>query len=495
MFAIGPGPAATFLGSVNLGGTWLLDQLWQRIGIAKALKRVLVDRKYDIPLERLIFSMVANRALDPSSKLHLEHWVTNEVYIDGLPSVDSQNLYRAMDFLQEHSDVLQKTIFHSVADLFNLEVDLLFIDTTTTYFEIEGEDPDYSETDDQGEESVHLGYRRRSKHGKDNHPELAQVVICFAVTRSGIPVKCWSWPGNTSDKAIVEEIKRDLNLWDLGRTIYVEDTGFNSERNRRILRGAGDHYIIGEKLRLGRYADAHPALRQRGKFKQLDNGLEIKDMLLDTDSTTVRRFILIRNPDEAKRDKLKRDDIVAEAERRIESLKQEKQDQHTKRTCELRSHAVFGKYIKQSKTGKLSINRMKIRKEELFDGKYLISTSDLKLSSEEVVMGYKQLANIERVFRDMKHLIDIRPVYHRKEQRIRSHILLCWLAMLMIRIAEQESQMTWFQMKKIFNKFHLGALKTPQGIVRQTSELTPEMKKLFNTLQIDSPNKVFHVEA
>src|SRR5690554_8068673 len=99
--------------------------------------------------------MVANRALDPSSKLHLEHWVTNEVYIDGLPSVDSQNLYRAMDLLHEHSDVLQKTIFHSVADLFNLEVDLLFIVTTTTYYEVEGEDPDYSEPDDQCEESVH----------------------------------------------------------------------------------------------------------------------------------------------------------------------------------------------------------------------------------------------------------------------------------------------------------------------------------------------------
>ena len=369
LFTSGPGAPATFLGSVNLGGTWLLDRLWQRIGIAKALKSVLTDRKYDTPLERLIFSMVANRALDPSSKLHLEHWVANEVYIEDLPAVDSQNLYRAMDFLQEHSDVLQKAIFHSVADLFNLEVDLLFIDTTTTYFEIEGEDADTIETDGQGEESVHLGYRRRSKHGKDNHPELAQVVICFAVTRSGIPVKCWSWPGNTSDKAIVEEIKQDLNLWDLGRTIYVEDTGFNSERNRRILRGAGDHYIIGEKLRLGRYADAHPALSQKGKFKQLDNGLEIKDMLLDTESTTCRRFILIRNPDEAKRDKLKRDDIVAEAERRIGSLRQERQDQHTKRTCELRSHAVFGKYIKQGKTGKLSIDRMKIRKEEQFDGK------------------------------------------------------------------------------------------------------------------------------
>jgi transposase len=119
----------------------------------------------------------------------------------------------------------------------------------------------------------------------------------------------------------------------------------------------------------------------------------------------------------------------------------------------------------------------------------------VKLSSEEVVAGYKQLANIERVFRDMKHLIDIRPVYHRKEQRIRSHILLCWLAMLMIRIAEQESQMTWFQMKKIFNKLHLGTLETPQGTIRQRSELKPDLQKLFNALQIDSPKKVMQIET
>ncbi|NQT60104.1 MAG: IS1634 family transposase [Bacteroidetes bacterium] len=496
LFADGFGSETVFLDSRVFGGTWLLDQLWNRLGISQVLHTVLAKRKYAIPLERLLFSLVANRALAPSSKLHIEHWVEHEAFIQGLPAVDSQQLYRAMDFFQEHSDALQKTIFHSVADLFNLEVDLLFLDTTTTYFEIEGEDQDITAITEEGEEErIHSGYRKRSKHGKDNHPELAQVVICFAVTRNGIPVKCWSWPGNTSDKAIIEEIKRDLNLWDLGRTIYVEDTGFNSAKNRRILRGAGDHYIIGEKLRLGRKAEAHPALKQRGKFKKLENGLEIKDILLDQDSTTCQRFIVIRNTDEAKRDKLKRDDIVREAERRIETLHQEKQEQHSKKTCDLRSHPVFGKYIKQSKTGKLSIDKGKIRKEEQFDGKYLISTSDLKLSSEEVVMGYKQLASIERVFRDMKHLIDIRPVYHRLEQRIRSHILLCWLAMLLIRIAEQEAGQTWFQMKKIFNKLHIGTLKTPEGIIRQTSELTPEMKKLFVALKIDTPKKVIQIET
>jgi len=141
----------------------------------------------------------------------------------------------------------------------------------------------------------------------------------------------------------------------------------------------------------------------------------------------------------------------------------------------------------------LSIDRAKIRKEEHFDGKYLISTSDLKLSAEDVVMGYKQLAAIERVFRDLKHLIDIRPVYHRKEDRIRSHVLLCWLALLMIRVAEQETKMTWFQMKKIFNSLHLGTLKTPHGTIRQSSELTVEMKSLFTKLKLDKPNKVLQI--
>ena len=141
----------------------------------------------------------------------------------------------------------------------------------------------------------------------------------------------------------------------------------------------------------------------------------------------------------------------------------------------------------------MSIDRAKIRKEEQFDGKYLISTSDLKLSAEEVVMGYKQLAAIERVFRDLKHLIDIRPVYHHKEERIHSHILLCWLALLMIRVAEQETKMTWFQMKKIFNSLHLGTIKTPHGTLLQCSELTAEMKSLFTTLKLDRPNKVLQI--
>ena len=267
----------------------------------------------------------------------------------------------------------------------------------------------------------------------------------------------------------------------------MEDTGFNSAKNRRIFQGAGDHYIIGEKLRVGAKGEAQQALRQKGKFKKLSDNLEIKEVFLNKDSTVKRRFVVVRNLTEAKRDAAKRADIVEEVARRLAELAKTEGELHTKRACALRSHHVFGRYIQQTKTGKLRLDQNKINREALFDGKYLISTSDEQLSAEDVVWGYKQLASVERVFRDMKHLIDIRPVYHRREDRIKSHVLLCWLALLLIRIAENETGKTWFQMKKLFAQIQLGSFKLPEGTVHQSNALTPQGKGLFNTLQIDTP--------
>lgn len=484
-----------FLGSRQLGGTWLLDGMWKRLGIQKTITSLVKDRGFKNPIERMLFALTANRALAPSSKLSLEHWVAHEAHIPGLEQVDVHQLYRAMDVLMESSEAIQRRVFQQAANLFNLEVDLIFIDTTTTYFEMEGEDEDFVVLDENDQDYEVQGYRKRSKYGKDNHPELAQVVMCFAVTREGIPVRCWSWPGTTSDQAIVQEIKEDLNQWELGRTIYVEDTGFNSAKNRRIFQGAGDHYIIGEKLRVGSKGEAQAALRQKGKFKKLSEHLEIKEVILDPESTRRRRFVVVRNMSEAKRDAAKRSDIIYEVERRLAELSQEKGELHTKKACALRSHQVFGRYIRQTKTGKLLLDQHKIKREALFDGKYLISTSDEKLSAEDVVLGYKQLASVERVFRDMKHLIDIRPVYHRREDRIKSHVLLCWLAMLLIRIAENETGKTWFQMKKLFAQIQLGSFKIPEGTVHQSTQLTPQGKGLFNALQIDAPPRFFRIKA
>lgn len=470
-----------FQGARELGGPWLLDGLWQQLGICKTIKRLLKTRKYTILVERLIFAMVSNRALAPSSKLAIEHWVANDVMINELAEVEVHQLYRAMDFLLEAHDEIQKEVFCTVANLFNLEVDIIFIDTTSTYFEIEGEDPD----DENGQ-----GLRKRNKNSKDKRSDLGQVVIGIAVTRTGIPIRCWVWSGNQSDMNtdLVDEIKRDLNDWKLGRVITVLDAGFNSEANRRVLQGAGDGYIIGEKLRVGKKGVPVAALQRGGKFKKLENGLEIKEVF-----ASGRRFIVVRNPDEAKRDRKKREDIVREVERRLAELQQNKEKPHSKKTCELRSHGTFGRYIRQTKTGKIFLNKCKIRDEARVDGKYLVSTSDRDLSSEDVAMGYKQLWHVERVFRDLKHTVDVRPVNHSKEERIRSHVLLCWLALLLIRIAENETGQTWFQMKKMLSTIKVGINLTQHGEVWERNPIQEDPKELFKKVRVELPARYLKV--
>lgn len=164
------------MSSRSVGGTWLLDQLWQKLGIRTAITRRLRDRGFRAPVERALFAMVANRALEPSSKLAVEDWVARSVVVPDLPAFNVQHGYRAMDFLLESEESIQHEVFQAVASLLNLEVDVLFFDTTSTYFETEESDEDTF---------------RRQGFSKDHRPDLPQAVIGFAVTREGIPIRCW----------------------------------------------------------------------------------------------------------------------------------------------------------------------------------------------------------------------------------------------------------------------------------------------------------------
>jgi Transposase len=184
-------PGFEFHASRELGGTWLLDALWNRLGLGKALKELLRERQFDIPMERLLFAMVAGRILAPGSKLSLEHWVSKKAYVNDLSEVDVHNLYRTMDLLLESNEELQKKVFAEVAKNAGLDLDLIFLDTTNTYFETD-EDPSDSRLLKRG-------------HSKDGHSELPLVSIAFAVTKSGIPIRCWVFPGNTSDQTIIEQ--------------------------------------------------------------------------------------------------------------------------------------------------------------------------------------------------------------------------------------------------------------------------------------------------
>jgi transposase len=455
----------------TFGGVWALDQFWRKLGIDKILKRLLKERQFETPVERLIFAMVANRALAPSSKLAIEEWVAEDAFIPDLSHVSVTQLYRAMDFLLEADKVIQEDVFFSVANLFNLEVDLLYFDTTSTYFETEAED-DF----------------RRNGHSKDHRPDLPQAVIGLAVTRDGIPVRCWVWPGNTADVSVIEEVKKDLNGWKLNRVISVIDRGFSSEENLRYLQRAGGHYIAGEKMRSG-MEHVEQALSRPGRFKPVADNLEIKEVVVGDGEARIR-YVLARNPKEALRDKEKRELILSKIREELAKLGDLAGEPHSKACCELIAHKSYGRYLKMDEHGQPHIDKAKIKAEERLDGKYLIRTSDDTLSPVDVALGYKQLYQVEDAFRTLKTTLELRPVYHRLEDRIRSHILLCWLALLLVRVMENQTGKTWAKMRRSLSRIQATVLKTSSGSMTKTSTLSPALKQLFKDLKIKEPPRI-----
>ena len=467
-----------FLGSRPQGGAWVLRRLWKRLGLDRAMNEALRDRAFSSPLEWAIFAMVANRALAPSSKLATEEWVRQDVVLGNDEPIKVQHLYRAMDFLLEHEEAIQQEVFFATADLLNLEVDLLFFDTTTSYFELDEED------DEQG--LRHYGL------SKDKRVDLPQVVIGLAVTKEGIPVRSWVFPGNTTDTTTVNQVQQDLVGWRLGRCVWVMDRGMTSEKNRIILRRAGGHYILGEKLRSNEKTN-QAALSRPGRYRTVKDNLKLKEVYVGQ-GTHQRRYVVVYNPEEAKRDRHTRQNILARLEQEIAALGDLKGKHHTKAVCALVTHRSLGRYLRQLKGGGLRINQSKVRAEERVDGKYLLSSSDRGLTAEEIALGYKQLLEVERAFRSLKQTLGLRPMYHRKDERIRTHVTLCWLALLLIRIIEKVTGQPWEKTRRALQRIHQGEFATKDGRILQRTELTREQEQILKRLGIKPPPKVGKVE-
>jgi len=496
-----PGGGLTISDSRPAGGAWLLDGLWQQLGIGEALREVLGGRRFGTDVERVVFALVANRALAPASKLAAADWVTCDVAIPGLPAMDDDQAYRAMDLLVEaDTDAkVQEAVFFAVANLLNLEVDLLFFDTTSTYFERDTEDPP---TLDEAEP----GFRRYG-HSKDSRPDLPQIVIGLAVTREGIPVRVWCWPGNTSDQAVLPQVKNDLRTWRLGRVVTVVDRGFSSAANLGYLRRAGGHFIAGERMRAGT-PHVEEVLARQGRYRTVRDNLRVKEVRLQT--APGLRWVLCHNPEEADRQVANREAAldrirgelarIGSARSRLAATKpataaavrrrEAELAAHTRAECALRNHPALGRWLRQTSTGRLVLDTAKIRAEARLDGKYLLVTSDPDLAAEDVALGYKNLLEAERGFRDLKSSLELRPVYHRLEPRIRAHVLLCWLALLLIRVAERRTGQTWPNLARELGRLHAVTLTGPTGTVTQTTELSTAQQGTLRACELTAPPRI-----
>ncbi|MGH3303724.1 MAG: IS1634 family transposase [Streptosporangiaceae bacterium] len=492
----------------RFGGAYVLDELWHRLGIARALHHAARDRRLDGEVaERVLFALVAQRCLEPASKLACLSWVTERVALPGCPAFDDQAAYAAMDFLLDALGEIAAGIFDRTANLLNLSCDVIFVDTSSTYWEVDVADEeielvaaseagkDKEAEAGSGEGQVVPGeaaFRQFSKHSKDHRPDLPQVVIAMAVTAEGIPIRCWTFPGRTSDQLVIRRIKDDLGSWMLNRILWVTDSGFNSAANRVYLQGGGDHYIVCEKLRSAS-TDAKAALARPGRYHLVEGNLSVKEVRVG-EGARAQRFCVCVNPEAKARDEIVRSNLVAYLGKRITGSDEWPKQRRDELVGELRQTPGLARFLRRTKDHKLRTDKQAIAKDAHFDGKWLIRTSDDSLSPTDLALAYKQLYQVEHGWRDLKGSLRLRPVYHHREDRIRSHIQLCWLGLLLIRVAENATGDTWRNLRHELDRMHLVTLETTEGRVAKRSATTNRQRQILAALKVREPAQILDYE-
>ena len=490
--------------SRRLGGVYVLDELWSRLGIGKALIEAADGRRLDgAVVERICFALVAQRCLEPGSKLAAVRWAEERVAIPGCPMFDDDAAYAAMDFLLAALPEIVERIFSTTANLLNLSCDIIFVDTSSTYFEL---DEDAGEVDLESaranEVKVPLGpddpgpteqaTRQFNKNSKDHRPDLPQVVIGMAVTAEGVPVRCWTFPGKTSDQVIIRTIKDDLAGWMLNRVVWVADRGFNSVANRAYLQQGGGHFIVAEKLR-NASGEAKAALTRPGRYHVAAGNLEVKEVVVGIGERR-QRFVVCFNPEAAARDQQVRANLVAYLTTQIADSDEWTKSRRDELAGRLKTTPALWRLTRRLKDGRFRIDKAAIAKEAKLDGKWLLRTSDDSLTPTDLAHAYKQLLEVERGWRDMKGSLGLRPVFHHREDRIRSHIQLCWLALLLIRVVENGTSDTWRNVRHELDRMHLVTMETAEGRVAQRTTTTPSQTSILGSLGVAEPGRFLDFE-
>jgi transposase len=471
----------------DYGVLYAAHALWEELGIGPILRDKMQQDGCKAPHETALFAMTANRLARPTSKLACyEHWLADEVYWPEAQALALEHLYRALDFLLQHIEPLEEEIFHRIADLLNADVDLIFWDTTTLYCEVDDEDEDDERWHDQTLPA--LRKRGHNKEGRDGNP---QVVVGLALTRDGLPVRSWVFPGNTADVTTINHLKDDLRGWRLNRCVFVGDSGMFSEANRQRLSRALGRYILAVPMRKVTEVP-RDVLTRAGRYRDVAHNLRVKEVYVGTGERR-RRYVVCHNPDEAAREQAHRERLLELIRAELAALDVRQAD-HPKKACELMASRRFGRYLRMDPQGRLSIDTAKVAAEAKYDGKFVVTTNDDSLDTEDVALGYTSMTLIEGCFRRMKTTgLQTRPIYHWRSHRIIAHVKLCVLALLLERAAEIRCQQTWRTIRHTVDQLKVVRYRMQGKTILQSTQVTSAMAKLLRSLGIPQPKKILEV--
>jgi transposase len=410
--------------AVKIGPPIIFERLWKETGIGKAIKGLLQDRRFEFDVERAIFLTVLHRLMVSGSDRSCERW-RRDYLLEGTEDLDLHHLYRAMTFLGEelkdqedatpftprcNKDLIEESIFFDQRDMFS-SLDLVFFDTTSIYFEGQG-----------GETIGKRGF------SKDHRPDLNQMVVGAIIDDKGKPVCCEMWPGNTTDvKTLTPVIDRVRNRFGIKRFCVVADRGMISADTIEELETRNISYILGTRMRRvkeiksdvlsrgGRYSEVYP----EGLTSKDPSPLKVKEVFQNE-----KRYIVCMNTRQARKDAADREAIIA-------SLK----EQLKKGPKSLVGNKGYRKYLKVDKNS-ARVDTDKVKYESRFDGKWVLTTNT-DLTTEKIALKYKELWQVERVFRDVKTMLHTRPVYHQKDENIRGHVFCSFLALVLRKELER----------------------------------------------------------
>lgn len=403
--------------SKKIGPVIIFERLWKELGLNKIIQNLLSHRKFEFDVEKAIFLTVLHRLFVSGSDRSCEKW-HQDYKIEGADALSLHHLYRAMTFLGERTedqadatpfsprctkDLIEESLFFERRNLFT-KLDLVFFDTTSIYFEGEG------------------GGIGQKGHSKDHRPDLNQMVVGAVIDSKGNPICCEIWPGNTADvKTIIPIIDRIRSRFKVGDCCIVADRGMISSENMKALEKKGIFYILGTRMRKvkeireevlshpGRYKEVRP----EGPALRDPSPLKVKEVLING-----KRYIVCLNPKQARKEDKDRQSIIDSLQKKIETSPKS-----------LIGNKGYRKYLTIEKDS-VSVNQEKAEWESRFDGKWVLNTNT-DYPADQVALKYKELWQVEQVFRDIKSILETRPVYHQKDENIRGHVFCSFLALVL----------------------------------------------------------------
>jgi transposase len=451
--------------SKNYGDIFVLEKLWNKLKLTEILEKLLQQHEYKFDVISALKAMVFNRSIDAQSKYTTYDWLQEDVYFPEADNIELHHLYRALDFLIEHKEQIESQIYDNLKDLFSLDVTVVFYDCSLV--------------DMYGEHSNLIEYSRKGK---------TQFLLSFVLSRDGLPISHEILPGSTPDiNTVIDAMNKLKKRFKIGRCIFVGDRGMVSQEKLNKLKALGYDYIVG--VRLNQWKEVkEQVLTTPGRFTEIKDNMYVKETYVND-----KRYLICYNPYQAQRDKDTREAVVKDLKQEIKGLNPE-----SKKAASLYGHKYKGRFLRKLKKGTFKIDRMQLREDEKYDGKYILLSSDEKLSKEEIAITFKRLTRIERSFRSLKSLNNLDPVFHYADRRIKAHVFVCILAHLLERLMEQKLEKGGFDITAAKAIRRLGRMKATkvklndkEFLIRTDS--TAEINEIFKGLHYRLPSRVEYI--